>query len=340
MRASRRAVLTGMAAAAATPMVASAATAPGAARGATDGAAAGPDGGPGGSVTYPAGFRLGVVVPPTLRPNVVWNSPRDLLSADHTLRVDLREPPFFGSREDASTWAREPAHDHDLVREWQPAPDEWRRLFVDRGYGDSEDYGGRTLLIYHDRWFGRIDASIGSLAGPIDSENGQLARWRGTVDALLASATVRAPVSVPQFTAEHGIALDADGLHPRHFASKLVLSPRAPRDPGEAWSMDDYLAMESPPRPFERERMARDYPEAMAQQRAAAERAWTANGIEWLAARPLAVPLNGGTMHTRTVAGHGERRSVEWTAYARTDPGATFAALDRVVASFAFVEPR
>ena len=331
-RVSRRTVLAGMAAA----------TTSGAPAFETGGSEAG-DGGANAPVTYPvtypAGFRLGIVVPPTLEPNVTSNSPRDLLSADHTLRVGLHEPPFFDDeRQDALTWSLDNDDREELVREWQPAPDEWRRLFVDRRYGESTDYGGRTLLIYRDRWFGRIDVSIGSLAGAMRSENGQLARWSDTVDALLASATVRAPVDVPQFMAEHAIALDANGLYPRHFATKLVLSPRAPQSGREAWSMDDRVVMESPPAPLERDEMMRDYPDLMDGARETAERAWTANGIEWFARPALTIPLKDGTMRTRTVVGYGPHRSVEWTAYAHSDVEATFAALDRVVASFRFTD--
>ena len=278
------------------------------------------------TVYFPPGSRLGIARHPDLDP--MSGNPRRLLSPDHTLAVAIYEPPWTDTPHDAVIWNQELA-DADLIREESFNGSEVRRVFLRRSEtGPDPDYGWWTLIIRRPQWFGQLDLTtqpVGHRAA------GMTARWSDVIDAVIASARVRAPLNVSEFLVEHGLTMDVDGLNPRHFGDKLVLSLEPPRTPAQALTMDHYIAMETPPRPIlgpETDEERGMVPWELS------EPAWRGNGIDWHDRGRLAISLGQGPdLVTRTLTGYGATRALELVAYSRGGDPALFQALERVARS-------
>ncbi|MEZ5850058.1 MAG: hypothetical protein R3D68_05320 [Hyphomicrobiaceae bacterium] len=60
-------------------------------------------------------------------------------------------------------------------------------------------------------------------------------KWHDVIERILASAQLRAPVSLDQFFAEHRFKLGDTGLFATHFGVQLHLTPVRPVAPADAW---------------------------------------------------------------------------------------------------------
>src|SRR5262249_23518422 len=142
------------------------------------------------------GGRIGFKQPQEIKPlNNTWH----LLSADQTLRVQVRESLRIDADWDAHIW------DPDrtvLVASGAHAPGIEYRQFRDTRYEGSIDYSAEIYALRDDRWIGHIQISTSTLGSRLSVPGGQIARWRPVIDALFASLTVRPTPAIAQALTE------------------------------------------------------------------------------------------------------------------------------------------
>ncbi len=174
------------------------------------------------------GGRIGFQRPEAIK---TWKNSWHLHSSDHTLQVEVREALRIDTDWDDRMW--EPDR-HGLVASGFLSPGIEHRHFRDRRYEDDADYGADTHVLRDDRWIGQVRVSTSTLGSPILSvPGGQIARWQGVIDALLASLTVRPALPAAEALAELRVHLTLEGLNPRLVGDQLVLSLVPPTTPQE-----------------------------------------------------------------------------------------------------------
>lgn len=185
------------------------------------------------------GGRIGFHQPSEIKP---LGSSWRLLSADHTLQVEVREALRIDADWDDRMW--QPGH-HLLVGSGFLSPGIEHRLFRDQRYGDDPDYGAQTHVFRDDRWIGQIKVSSSTLGSPaLSVSGGQIGRWRNVTDELVGSLTVRETPSATEALAELRVNLELDGLNPRFVGDQLILSLAPPTTPQEASGVrGSYIAL-------------------------------------------------------------------------------------------------
>jgi hypothetical protein len=205
--------------------------------------------------------RIGIKQPDEIK--VVSNS-WTLLSADHTLMVDVRETIRLGTDDDAYFWDRD---------EWDPIKSTQRiepglslpgfevRRFRDLGYGADLDYVAETMVVRDATWMSEVKVTTGDHGGLTKYPGGHVARWSPLMEAVFASIQVRPQLPVADALAELGISLDTNGLNPRLIGTNLLLSLYVPASPLELWasnrphiSLDDLPSFRPPASPEEDEK--------------------------------------------------------------------------------------
>lgn len=167
------------------------------------------------------GGRIGFQRPATIKPlSDSWHLP----SKDHTFEVRATEALRIDAEWDDRMWQPD---DHALVAAGYLSPGIERRHFRSTRYGRSADYRADTHVFRDDRWIGKITVSTSTLGSPLLA-NGQIARWRDVIDALVASLTVRPSPPVSEALAELRVQLTLEGLNPRSSLS-LQADWRTPR---------------------------------------------------------------------------------------------------------------
>jgi hypothetical protein len=188
--------------------------------------AQGPDGP---TMYFVPGGRIGFQRPAAIKP---WKSSWHLLSLDHTLQVEVREALRIDPDWDDRLWQPER---HVLVASGVLSPGIEHRRFRDQRYGRDADYGADTHVLRDDHWIGQIRVSTSTLGSTaVSVPGGQVARWQGAIDALVASLTVRPPPSASEAVVELRVNLTLDGLNPRLVGDQLILSLAPPTTPQEA----------------------------------------------------------------------------------------------------------
>lgn len=181
--------------------------------------------------TFVPGGRIGFKKPRDAR---VVNNSWTLLSADHTLRVDVRETIRLGAYNDASVWDKDERSSR--VEPELLLPGFEVRRFRDLRYGADANYAAEAIVVRDATWMGEVDISIGDHGGLIKHPGGQVARWTPLMANLLASIQVRPPLPVAAALAELGVSLDTSGLHPRLIGNKLILSLYTPTSAIDSWA--------------------------------------------------------------------------------------------------------
>ena len=257
---------------------------------------------------FPAGCRLGIRKPAELQP--LAGDTRNLLSPDHTFRVDFWEPPAFGGAEDSDVWN----HRLDrvtLLSEQTVSPGEQRRLFERSEFAGDADHSWFTLVVRTTDALGRPDwfGQLFLITKLMTHSTSARARWRETIEAIVASVTVRPALSVTEMLAEHRIAMDLTGLHPHHFGNKLVVSMAPPSTAAERWENDCYISMPKPPvelsSPWDGTAVSKEARKFAASLRKSLRpwtkfgpiTEWISNGLLWLAEPEQ--PISGTNLHVR-----------------------------------------
>jgi hypothetical protein len=156
-----------------------------------------------------------------------------LLSRDHTLQVEVDEALRIDAEWDGRMWDQDDRH--VLVASGTAAPGFDFRRFRDQRYGNDANYGADVQVLRDERWIGQVRVSTSTLGSRLLSiPGGQIARWRGVIDAILASITVRPSLAVSQALAEHRMSMALDGLNARLHGDQLILSLAPPQSPAEA----------------------------------------------------------------------------------------------------------
>lgn len=289
---------------------------------------------------FPAGSRLGIRKPDELEP--LADDTRNLMSSDFTFQVMFWETLALGGGADRDIWNDRP-RTVTLLSEQTLSGGEQRRVFEHSDFAGNADHSWFTFVVRTNdaegrpEWFSRLFL----VTKPMLESTGARARWRETIEAIVASATLRSALSVAEMLAEHGIAMDLAGLHPHHFGDKLIVSLAPPETPGARWTNDCYIAMEAPPaRLFQNEDSAPDEAAATIAAYQASFRAitprphaeWTSNGIDWIVAGEWQIA--GIDTHVREVQGVGHGRVIKLKSYCRrSDRAGIGAALERVAHS-------
>lgn len=293
---------------------------------------------------FPPGCRLGIKKPDGMAP--LTGDPRNLLYPDHTFQILFWELPVLGEPYDSDHWDDRPNR-VKLLSETSGSPSEQRRLFEMTDFAGNANHSWFTFLVRTTDALGRPDwiGRLHLITRPMGGSSGERARWRDTIDAVVASVTVRPVLSVAEMLAEHGIAMDLTRLYPHHFGAKLVVSLAPPRTLAERWTNDCYISMSDPPKglpfPFDRDRESKEGREMMTLLREAARATthgpvseFTSSGIDWFVETEH--PLAGTGVHARRAQGLG-RRDISLTSFCRhADRRAIGEALDRVVRSVRF----
>lgn len=175
------------------------------------------------------GGRIGFQRPAAITPRTnSWH----LLSSDQTFQVEVREALRIDADWDDRMW--EPAR-HVLIASGFVSPGIEHRYFRDQRYERDADYSADTHVLRDDHWIGQITVSTSTLGSRFLSvPGGQIARWRGVIDALVASVTVRPSPSASEALAELRVYLTLEGLNPRLVGNQLILSLAPPATPLEA----------------------------------------------------------------------------------------------------------
>jgi hypothetical protein len=175
------------------------------------------------------GGRIGFQCPATIKP---LTSSWHLLSTDQTLQVEVREALRIDPDWDNRIW--QPGR-QALLASGFLSPGIEHRHFRNQRYGNDANYGADTHALRDDHWIGQITLSTSTLGSqPLAIPGGQIARWQGVTQALLASLTVRPPLPASDALVELGIYLDLEGLNPRLVGDQLVLSLAPPTTPLDA----------------------------------------------------------------------------------------------------------
>jgi hypothetical protein len=291
----------------------------------------------------PAGCRLGIRKPAELEP--LAGDARNLLSPDHTFRVHFWEPPAFGGAEDGDVWNHRPDR-VTLLSEQTVSAGEQRRLFEMSDFAGDANHSWFTLVVRtidargRPDWFGRLFL----ITKPMARSTSERARWRETIEALVASVTVRPALSVAEMLAEHRITMDLTGLHPHHFGNKLVVSMVPPSTAAGRWTNNCHISMPKPPVELPSSwdgngasKEARQFAASLRKSlrpwtKFGPIKEWISNGILWLAEPEH--PISGTNLHVRGVKGYGPRRMIEFTSHcSRSDRAEIGAALERIARS-------
>ncbi|MBV8189489.1 MAG: hypothetical protein JO339_19770 [Alphaproteobacteria bacterium] len=155
-----------------------------------------------------------------------------MLSSDQTLRVDVREALRIDADWDNRLW--QPSG-HVLLASGDFSPGIEHRHFRDRRYEPDADYRSDTHVFRDSHWIGQITVSTSTLGSKFLSvPGGQIARWQGVIDALLASLAIRQPLPASEALVELHVHLTLEGLSPRLVGNQLILSLAPPATPQEA----------------------------------------------------------------------------------------------------------
>jgi hypothetical protein len=214
-----------------------------------------------GGMYFVPGGRIGIKQPDEIK--VVSNS-WTLLSADHTLMVDVRETIRLGTDEDAYFWDMDEFDSTKQTQRVEPGlslPSSEVRRFRDLGYGADLDYMAETLVVRDTIWMGEVKVTTGDHGGLTKYPGGHVARWSPLMEAVFASIQVRAQLPVTDALAELGISLDTSGLNPRLIGPRLLLSLYTPTSALESWasnrphiSLDNVSSFMPPASPEEDEK--------------------------------------------------------------------------------------
>jgi len=179
-------------------------------------------------IYFVPGGRIGFQRPADITPRTsTWH----LLSSDQTLQVEVREALRIDADWDDRIWQPDR---HVLVAFDFLSPGIEHRHFHDQRSGHDADYGADTHVFRDDHWIGQIWVSTSTLGSPfLSTPGGQIARWKGVMDALVASLTIRPSPPVPQALAELRVDLSVESLNPRFVGDQLVLSLLPPATPQE-----------------------------------------------------------------------------------------------------------
>lgn len=192
-------------------------------------------------IYHAPGGRIGLRKPAGID---AWNDSWILASQDGTLNVYIREGLRFARRYGNPLWDQ-------YGQQKLPTPSREVAGFEaveyrDPNYDGSEDYQSRTLVLRDDVWIGAVNAVNSNLGGQNMVPGGQNARWRETVDAVLASVVVR-PAPTPEAAmTELGVHLDAKDLNPRVVGGTLILSLYEPRGQIELWGANHPVIRTTP----------------------------------------------------------------------------------------------
>jgi hypothetical protein len=173
---------------------------------------------------FPPGGRLGLDLCDVLVPGGGQNQ-RSLISDDGKLSASIVEHPWFRARPAEPLWTRDP-------RTWQLDSESetgngivrriWTKLTPDA------DLPLRELAFAHEGGIERL--TLNCLRGRRAAQH-----VHNVIEQVLASAALRAPVSLDQFYAEHRFLLDSGALQATHFGSRLHLTLAKPAEPKDAW---------------------------------------------------------------------------------------------------------
>ncbi len=207
------------------------------------------------------GGRIGIKQPAEIK--VVSNS-WALLSADHTLMVDVRETIRLSADDDAYFWDMDKWDAIKQTQRVEPGfslPGFEVRRFHDLGYGADLDYMAETLVVRDATWMGEVKVTTGDHGGLTKYPGGHVARWSPLMEAVFASIQVRPQLPVADALAELGISLDTNGLNPRLIGPRLLLSLYVPASALESWasnrphiSLDNVSSFMPPASPGEDEK--------------------------------------------------------------------------------------
>lgn len=294
----------------------------------------------GAALYFPAGCRLGIRKPADLEP--LAGDARNLLSSDYTFQVLFWETLALGGAEDSDVWNDRP-HRVVLQSEQTVSPGEQRRLYELSDFAGNADHSWFTFVVRTNDTLGRPDwfGRLFLITKLMTHSTGARARWRATIDAIVASVTLRPALSVTEMLAEHRIAMDLTGLHPHHFGNKLIVGLAPPRTAGERRTNDCYIAMEEPPTPlsWDKEPTPEEAAAAVAAYKAGFRSfgrgpytEWTSNGIDWIAESER--PLGGTDTHLRAAQGVGRRSVIKLQSYcSRSNRAEIGTALERIARS-------
>ena len=295
-------------------------------------------------IFFPAGSRLGIRKPAELEP--LAEDTRNLVSSDFTFHVMFWETLALGGAYDNDVWNDRP-NDVELLFEQAVSPAEQRRFFEHTTFKNDADHSWFNLVVRTNDaagrpdWFGRVTF----MTKLMTQSTGARARWRETIEAIVASVTLRPPLSVSEMLAEHRLAMDLTGLHPHHFGDKLIIGLSPPATPGERRINDCYIAMEQPPASlfWDRSPTAEELAATIAEYQAGYRllkhdpyTQWTSNDIHWLLETEW--PLEGTDTHMRGAQGVSRQGVIELKSYCRRPDRAEIGAvLERVARSVVFL---
>jgi hypothetical protein len=177
---------------------------------------------------YPPGYRLGIDVAGALEPNHNggWEQ---LKSDDGSLIASYHISYRFGDAADDDWWERhlkEPAN-WRLDSTNVIGGDIERRLWSDPNNNEGENgdatffVGYRTDAVFEGLDLRTVPPADSKAADPAQS---RYKRWRPTMEHILASARLRAPVGIPHLLDELRIAVDFGDLHARSLGSRIALT--------------------------------------------------------------------------------------------------------------------
>ncbi len=181
------------------------------------------------------GGRIGIKRPSEIR---VYSNAWTLLSADHTLMVDVRETIRLSADDDAYVWDMD---QWDTTKKTKRVESSLSlhgfevRRFRDLGYGADLDYMAETMVVRDATWMGEVKVTTGDHGGLTKHPGRQVARWTPLMEAVFASIQVRPQLLVTEALDEFGISLDTNGLNPRLIGTNLLLSLYVPVSPLERW---------------------------------------------------------------------------------------------------------
>lgn len=182
----------------------------------------------GSSMYFVPGGRIGFRKPEGVD---VWSNRWILLSMDHTFSVEVRETLRVSPEYDSRRWDKD--NRSQRIATTLALDGFEARRFRYLAYDPDPDYAQETVVLRDAHWMGEVRVGNKSL-GLIKHPDGQNARWRGAMDAILGSIMVRPQPAIADALGELGISLDATGLHPRMVGDHLILSLDAPRNGLEA----------------------------------------------------------------------------------------------------------
>jgi hypothetical protein len=187
---------------------------------------------PASALSFVPGGRIGFKRPAGLRPHANrWH----LLVPDQTFEVVVSERLRLGADWDAVIWEQDGRH--ALIASDRIAGEIERRRFRDQRFGDSVDFSAEVHAFRDAGWLGQIRLStrlLSALRPPrTPGDAGQVERWRGIMEELAGSITIRPALAVPDALAELRVGLATDGLHPRLNGPHLFLSLAPPTAPLE-----------------------------------------------------------------------------------------------------------